>query len=67
MGTEVPLSYLKKLIAGESWQGIHGNSAQLGGDFIVDHKGIVRYGYRSEDPTDRPPVDELVDVLLDLA
>ena len=58
---------MTKLIAGGSRQGIQGNSARLGGDFIVDQKGIVRYGYRSEDPTDRPPVDELVDVVRDLA
>ena len=57
--------YVQKLIAGESWQAIQGGSAQLGGDFIVDREGIVRYAYRSEDPTDRPPVEKLADVLRD--
>jgi len=36
---------------------------QLGGDFVIDGAGVVRYAYYSEGPEDRPPVDELVDAL----
>ena len=36
---------------------------QLGGDFVIDGSGIVRYAYSSEGPEARPPVDELVDAL----
>lgn len=31
---------------------------QLGGDFVVDRRGRIAYAFRSEDPTDRPPVAE---------
>lgn len=56
-------SYVKLLRAGRKWQGIQGNSTQLGGDFVVDAEGIVRLAYRSHDPTDRPPVPDLLAVL----
>ena len=49
--------------AGRRWRGIQGDSAQLGGDFIVDADGIVRLAYRSRDPTDRPLVEQLLTVL----
>ena len=56
-------SYVKLMRAGRKWRGIQGNSAQMGGDFIVDAEGIVRLAYRSEDPTDRPPVERLMSIL----
>lgn len=55
--------YLQLLRAGRKWRGIQGDSAQLGGNVIVDRKGIVRLVYRSRDPTDRPPVSELLTIL----
>lgn len=55
--------YAQLLTAGRRWRGIQGDSAQLGGDFIVDRNGIVRLAYPSRDPTDRPPVDDLLAVL----
>ena len=55
--------YARALMSGEQWQGIRGDSGQLGGDFIVDSKGIVRLAYPSRNPTDRPPVEELLSVL----
>ena len=58
------LSYnAKALLKGEEWRGIRGDSGQLGGDFIVDAKGIVRLAHPSRDPTDRPPVEELLTIL----
>jgi hypothetical protein len=33
---------------------------QLGGDFVLDGRGRVAYAYRSVEPTDRPPVEDLV-------
>lgn len=56
-------SYARKLLRGEEWKGIQGDSAQLGGDFIIDSQGIVQYAYRSRDPTDRPPIEQLLTVL----
>ena len=55
--------YARSLWNGEEWRGIRGDSGQLGGDFIVDSKGIVRLAYPSRNPTDRPPVEELLSVL----
>lgn len=55
--------YVRLLAAGRQWRGIQGDSAQLGGDFIVDEDGVVRLAYRSHDPTDRPPVKDLLAIL----
>jgi peroxiredoxin len=59
--------YMGLLATGHSWRGIQGDSTQLGGDFVVDPSGIVRLAYRSHDPTDRPSVDQLLDVFRQLA
>jgi len=58
--------YMRLLAAGRKWRGIQGDPAQLGGDFIVDTKGIVQLAYQSHDPTDRPSVDDLINVLQQL-
>ena len=58
--------YIRLLLSGRQWRGIQGDSAQLGGDFIVDAEGIVRLAYSSHDPTDRPPVDDLLAILCQL-
>lgn len=55
--------YVQQMRAGRQWRGIQGDSAQLGGDFIVDADDVVRLAYRSHDPTDRPPVEQLLAVL----
>jgi len=39
------------------------DTSQLGGDFIVDSRGMLRLAYRSHDPADRPPVEGLLKVL----
>ncbi len=58
--------YIQLLSAGRKWRGIQGDSTQLAGDFIVDPKGILRLAYRSHDPTDRPPVADLLTILRQL-
>jgi alkyl hydroperoxide reductase subunit AhpC len=55
--------YARALWNGEEWRGIRGDSSQLGGDFIVDSKGFVRLAHPSRNPTDRPPVGELLSLL----
>jgi peroxiredoxin len=45
---------------------MQGDPLQLGGTFIIDHSGIVRFAHRSSTPVDYPPVAELLDVLGDL-
>ena len=55
--------YVQLLTRGRQWRGIQGDSAQLGGDFVVDSEGTLRLAYRSHDPTDRPPVNDLLTLL----
>jgi alkyl hydroperoxide reductase subunit AhpC len=51
-------------LAGRPSHDSHGDdTTQLGGDFIVDHKGILRLAYRSHDPTDRPAAQTLLEFL----
>jgi alkyl hydroperoxide reductase subunit AhpC len=59
---KVWLEYARLMLSGSrfAWRGIQGDSAQLGGDFIVDAKGILRLAYRSHDPTDRPTTIRLL-------
>lgn len=56
-------TYIKLLASGRKWRGIKGDSAQLGGDFIIDSQGKIHLAYRSHDPTDRPPVEDLLVIL----
>ena len=56
-------SYVKLMRAGRKWQGIQGDSGQMGGDFIIDADSIVRFAYRSHDPSDRPSIETLIKVL----
>lgn len=63
---KVWLEYARLLVAGRRWRGIQGDSGQLGGDFIIDRKGIVRLAHPSRDPTDRPSVAELLGALYGL-
>ena len=60
---KVWFNYAKLILSGHKWRGIQGDSAQLGGDFIVDRHGIIRLAYRSHDPTDRPSISRLLATL----
>jgi peroxiredoxin len=55
--------YAQLLVSGRRWRGIQGDSAQLGGDFVIDPQGDLRLVYYSEDPTDRPGVDRILAAL----
>jgi peroxiredoxin len=57
------LRYARMMLNGWKWRGIRDDPHQLGGDFIVDASGALRFAYRSADPTDRPDVDTLLAVL----
>ena len=56
-------AYARLMAKGWKWRGILGDSAQLGGDFIIDQQGIIRMAHRSNDPTDRPKPEEIIRVL----
>ena len=42
---------------------VRANPFQLGGDFIIDGAGVVRFAQRSQDPTDRPSVEQVLAAL----
>ena len=58
--------YVQLMRDGQPWRGIQGDSTQLGGDFLIDARGVLRLAYRSQDPTDRPSVATLLDTLRQL-
>ncbi len=60
---KVWFAYAKLMSQGRKWRGIQGDSSQMGGDFIVDQRGVIRLAHRSHDPTDRPKVAEIIQVL----
>ena len=66
-GLNTFLTYSRLLLNGRKWRGIQGDSGQLGGDFIVNANGIIRLAYYSRDPSDRPSVSYLLDILLPTA
>ena len=55
------LAYVKLLAQGRMYHFRRSDLRQLGGDFIVDPDGIIRYQHRSAAPHDRPSVDELIE------
>ena len=52
--------YFVLLLRGRKLRPIQGDPYQLGGDFIVDPRGVVRYAYPSRDPSDRPSIQDLL-------
>ncbi|NDJ54013.1 MAG: hypothetical protein GYB68_13150 [Chloroflexi bacterium] len=58
--------YTKAFFAGRRIPLIKGDPHQMGGDVVVDRDGVVRYIYRSQEPTDRPEIDTLLGVLAGL-
>ncbi|MCA9971741.1 MAG: AhpC/TSA family protein [Anaerolineales bacterium] len=55
--------YVKAVLQGRELLGKRGDPHQLGGDFLVDRRGIIRLAHPSADPTDRPAVAKLMRVL----
>lgn len=55
--------YAKATLQGREKFGKRGDPHQLGGDFIVDGRGIVRLAHPSSEPTDRPSVERLLAVM----
>ena len=58
--------YLGALIHGKVPRRPQGDTHQLGGDFIIDEAGLIRFAHRSVEPADRPSVDSLVRLLKSL-
>ncbi len=59
-GPKTTWEYVKLISHGRRFRVIQADPFQLGGDFVIDGQGIVRFAYRSEEPTDRPSMDRLL-------
>ena len=66
LGPGTVWAYIKLLVRGRWYHFRKSYLRQLGGDFVIDAAGIVKYEYRSIAPHDRPPVDRLLDVLAEI-
>lgn len=62
-GPRTLLYYANAVLHGQKLLGNRGDTEQLGGNFIVDANGIIRYAYASRNPTDRPTVEALMSAL----
>ena len=58
--------YAKATLQGREKFGKRGDPHQLGGAFIVDSQGIVRLAHPSKEPTDRPSVERILQILREL-
>ena len=54
------LAYLKLLAKGRIYHFRWSDLRQLGGDFVIDGKGIIQFEHRSAAPHDRPSVELLL-------
>ena len=59
-GPKIWWAYLKLIARGRRFRRPVEDTLQLGGDFVVGRDGRLLYCFRSADPDDRPPVDELI-------
>ena len=57
----IVLHYLGLLLKGRKLHPIQGDPNQLGGDFIVDAYGNVRFAHFSENPADRPSLQLIME------
>ncbi len=57
--------YVRALSGGREWRGIIGDSAQLGGDFIIGRDGLFLLKHPSKEATDRPKVSDILNILRD--
>ncbi len=55
--------YLRLLLAGERFLGFAPDMFQLGGDFVVDGSGHIRFAHRMRNNGDRAAVSELLTAL----
>ncbi|MBP6472812.1 MAG: redoxin domain-containing protein [Chloroflexi bacterium] len=57
------LYYTKAVLQKRETFGKRGDPHQLGGDFIIDPRGIIRLAHPSRDPTDRPAMQQILSAL----
>lgn len=59
-GPKIWWAYAKLIRRGRRFRRPSEDTLQLGGDFVVGRDGRIAYAFYSDDPDDRPPVDDLV-------
>lgn len=52
--------YLKLLAKGERFLGFAPDMFQLGGDFVIDREGVMKFAYRMKNNGDRATTERLV-------
>jgi alkyl hydroperoxide reductase subunit AhpC len=57
------LAYLRLMLRGRRLSPPTGDTAQLGGDVLIDPAGVVQVQHVGTGPADRPAIDELLDVV----
>ena len=57
------LAYVKLLSRGRLYHFRRSDLRQMGGDFVIDAGGVVRYQHRSAAPHDRPSVATLIEII----
>jgi peroxiredoxin len=57
------LYYTKARLSGATKEMTGSDVYQLGGDFLINRRGTIRFDHRSIDPVDRPKVAELLSLL----
>jgi peroxiredoxin len=55
--------HVKAVLQNRETFGKRGDPHQLGGDFIVDRRGIIQMAHPSREPTDRPSVEKILTTL----
>jgi hypothetical protein len=55
--------YFRLLLAGERFLGFAPDMFQLGGDFVVDPQGVVRFAHRMRNNGDRASVTRLFEAI----
>lgn len=55
--------YARRALRGQLVRRPGADARQLGGDFIVDREGCLQFSHRSREPADRPPVDDVLDII----
>ncbi len=66
LGPGTVWAYVRLLARGRCFLFRRSDYRQLGGDFVIDGEGIIRYEHRSAAPHDRPPVDRLLGMLAEI-
>lgn len=56
-------AYLREGLRGQRLKAATGDPDQLGGDVIVDPDGTVRLHHVGRGPADRPPIDQLLELV----